>query len=238
MNNDTEHLGSGRTELKSSTAVPGQVAAPSAAAPVWEDADPAMERLDVEQMGRLEQANSDLVLESLQIDPADLDFRPVIRFWSHMCISHGALISEVVRHGISARTIVVALQEAQDEAELSPGMDEIAAACPDLAARLRTAVTDKDMTKLWSPADLEWRALGVRMGDLASAVEAWDGEDLHALSSVLREMADLCAGTGTTVADYIDIDLDDLPPAALLAAGIGAAVPGMDCGSGVERRAP
>ncbi|MGR3592334.1 MAG: hypothetical protein ACU0B9_14930 [Limimaricola soesokkakensis] len=58
MNDDTEHLGSGRTELKSSTAMPGQVATPPAAAPVWEDADPAMEQLDVEQMSRLEQATT------------------------------------------------------------------------------------------------------------------------------------------------------------------------------------
>lgn len=224
-----------RTDLLSSTAMPGQEAALPHAAVAWEDTDPAMERLDVAQMSRLEQANIDLVLESLRIDPAHLDLRPLIRFWSHVCISHGELISEVVGHGISDRTIVRALQEAQDEAELSPAMDEIAAACPDVAARLRAALVDPRMTRMWSPSDLEWRACGFRMGDLASAVEMWDGEDLHALSGVLQEMVELCCVTGDTVADHID--LDDLPPAALLAAGIDASVPGVVSGSGVERQA-
>ncbi len=81
------------------------------------------------------------------------------------------------------------------------------------------------MTRMWSPSGLEWRACGFRMGDPASAVEMWDGEDIPALSGVLQEMVELCSVTGDTVADHID--LDDLPPAALLAAGIGAAASGM-----------
>ena len=221
MNDKTHPCGSDRTELTSSTAIPGQATTLPGAASDGQDADPAMERLDIEQMGRLEQANIDLVLERLSIDPAHLDLRPVIRFWSHVCISHGELISEAAGYGISDRTIVVALQEAQDEAELCPCMDEIAATCPTLAARLRTAMSHPDMTRLWSPEDLEWRALGFRMGDLVSAVEAWDGEDLHALSSVLAELADHCVASGTTLRDYLDIALDDLPPAALPAGFAG-----------------
>ncbi|WP_370160767.1 hypothetical protein [Limimaricola soesokkakensis] len=236
---DNNHLhGSGRTQLRSRATMPRHVAAPPAAAPVWEDADSAMKQLDVEQMGRLEKANTDLLLERLSIDPAHLDLRPLIRFWSHVCISHGELISEVVGHGISNRTIVVALQEAQDEAELCPCMDEIAAASPDLAARLRAAMRDPDMTRIWSPDELEGRARDFRMSDLASKLDSLDGEDVLALSSVLAELDDHCTASGTTLRDYLDIDLDDLPQAALLAAGIDVAVSGRDCGSGVERRAP
>lgn len=234
MNDSDEPCGGCRTDL-SSTAMPGQEAAPPDAAVAREDTDPAVERLDVAQMSRLERANVDFVLENLRIDPAHLDLRPLIRFWSHVCISHGALISAVVGHGISDRTVIRALQEAQDEEELSPAMDEIAAACPDLAARLRAALVDPHMTRMWSPSDLEWRACGCRMGDLASAVETWDGEDLHALSGVLQEMVELCSVRGDTLADHIDPE--ELPPAALLAAGIDASVPGVVSGSGVERQA-
>ena len=47
MNDENGPCGSGRTELRSSTAMPGLVAAPLVAASDWEDADPAMEQLDV-----------------------------------------------------------------------------------------------------------------------------------------------------------------------------------------------
>lgn len=91
-------------------------------------------------MERLEHLNIDLVLESVRIDKAFLDVRPVIRFGNNVRISHGELISEAVRHGVSDRTTIRAQHEAQDNAELSPAMDEIAAACSDVSMRLRTAV--------------------------------------------------------------------------------------------------
>lgn len=91
------------------------------------------------------------------------------------------------------------------------------------------------MTRMWSFSDLEWRACAFRLGDLASALDARDGDAPRALSGVLREMVELCSTTGASLANYID--LDDLPPATLLAAGIGAVVPGLVSGNKIEQQA-
>lgn len=232
MNDSTEPLGASRAELTASAAaLPGQQQAASHPALCAAMDDDGMGRFNPEHVGLLEGANAALVRESLRIDPAHLDLQPCIRFWSHVCISHGDLNAEAFACDIPARTIVVALHEAQARSEAAPGMAEIAAQSPELAERLRAAVTHPDMTLIWRPEELEGRACDFRLGDLASDVEGWDMEAVQDLFGPLMEMVDLCDIAGTTLADHIDID--DLPSVELPAGCTGEAIWALDRGGQV-----
>lgn len=214
MNDMDEYRGSCRIELKASTAVvPVQEATESLSASDGDGGDDGMDTFNFDHVCILEMAHTDLVCEGLRIDPDDLDLSPCMRFWSHLCMEHGDLIAEAFAREIPARTIVLGLQEAQDESDASPCMDEIATCSTELAKQLRAAVTHPEMTWMWNPRDILARAAEFRVGDAAAEIAEWDMESVQELFDMLMDMVDLCEATGEALADYVDID--DLPSAPL-----------------------
>ena len=214
MDDMNDDRGGNCAELALSTAaLPGQAqtAPPAETDETAEDA--LWARFNFDHVCILEQANAELVCEGLRIDPNELDLSPCVRFWSHLCMEHGNLIAAALGLGIPPRTIVVALQEAQERLDAAPCMGEIAAKSAELAVQLRAAVTDPGMTVIWSPGAVLERAAGFRFEEAAAQIEEWDMENVQDLFDLLADMVELHAATGVALADYLDIE--NLPSVAL-----------------------
>ncbi|MGR3633423.1 MAG: hypothetical protein ACU0A8_15095 [Limimaricola soesokkakensis] len=214
MDNIEDNRGGTCAELMSSTAaLPNQAPTASDAKTDGTSDDALWAQFNFDQVCVLEQANAELICEGLRIDPNELNLSPCVRFWSHVCMEHGNLIAEVFAHGIPARTIVVALQEAQEQLDAAPCMDEIAAKSAELATQLRAAVTDPGMSVIWSPSAVLERAAEFHFEDAAAQIEDWDMENVQDLFDLLMDIVELHTATGVALADYVDID--HLPSVAL-----------------------